>query len=294
MASRSREDDYSNNHAVKVIPVRLPALADVPQALAPQMAEFVTDRVRNRIFASVAMTGPALPGAIIEVQPETGLIRTLQTDLDRPGRLLVTTDGAWLYVVLENGRRVRRMEAGTGAWDPEFDLSFPASEVPLGDIPHPFGATDLQGLFRWGSDGVAALSAPWIWLWRSPLLAPVANADTDGDGLPDDWELDGGLDPRRPDAGEDADGDGQSNANEWQAGTDPGDAASRLSLEIRADRTVQFFGRTGRRYALETSGDLGGSWTPLEVTWTGSDTLIEAGPFTASDHPAFLRVRIQP
>ena len=50
--------------------------------------------------------------------------------------------------------------------------------------------------------------------------------DTDGDGLPDDWEKKYGLDPTRNDANEDKDGDGFTNAEEYAAGTDPSDRNS--------------------------------------------------------------------
>ncbi len=50
--------------------------------------------------------------------------------------------------------------------------------------------------------------------------------DTDGDGLPDDWEKKYGLDPTVADADADADGDGFTNAEEYAAGTDPSDKKS--------------------------------------------------------------------
>jgi hypothetical protein len=46
--------------------------------------------------------------------------------------------------------------------------------------------------------------------------------DDDNDGMPDDWELDYGFDPKDPsDADEDADGDGKKNLDEYLDGTDP-------------------------------------------------------------------------
>ena len=48
--------------------------------------------------------------------------------------------------------------------------------------------------------------------------------DTDGDGLPDAWEIENGLDPLSADAGQDRDGDGTSDFDEILRGTDPDDA----------------------------------------------------------------------
>ena len=45
--------------------------------------------------------------------------------------------------------------------------------------------------------------------------------DTDGDSMPDAWEVQYGLNPFQPDAQEDQDGDGVSNLDEYLAGTDP-------------------------------------------------------------------------
>ena len=45
--------------------------------------------------------------------------------------------------------------------------------------------------------------------------------DWDGDGLPDDWELAHGLNPRVNDANLDSDRDGVPNLLEYQRGTDP-------------------------------------------------------------------------
>ncbi|BCS31180.1 hypothetical protein TBR22_A03800 [Luteitalea sp. TBR-22] len=67
--------------------------------------------------------------------------------------------------------------------------------------------------------------------WQ-PAAAP---ADGDGDGLPDDWERDFGLDPSNSlgDNGGsgDPDGDGRTNAQERTAGTHPRGIATRLLAE---------------------------------------------------------------
>lgn len=46
--------------------------------------------------------------------------------------------------------------------------------------------------------------------------------DSDDDGMPDDWEIQNGLDPERDDAAADPDDDGISNLDEYRGGTDPG------------------------------------------------------------------------
>jgi uncharacterized repeat protein (TIGR01451 family) len=53
------------------------------------------------------------------------------------------------------------------------------------------------------------------------VVAPPRDGDTDGDGLPNGWESDYGLDPHTGDAGGDADGDGRTNLEEYQQGTHP-------------------------------------------------------------------------
>src|SRR5262249_46505720 len=57
-------------------------------------------------------------------------------------------------------------------------------------------------------------------------------ADTDGDGLPDEWELAHHLNPADPaDAALDSDQDGVSNADEYLAGTDPSDQSTYLKVD---------------------------------------------------------------
>ena len=67
------------------------------------------------------------------------------------------------------------------------------------------------------------------------VVQPVTelNADSDADGLPDDWERKYGLNPQdASDAGLDSDEDGFTNIAEFQAGTDPTDAKSHPDLSM--------------------------------------------------------------
>ena len=60
--------------------------------------------------------------------------------------------------------------------------------------------------------------------WEEHELGTSDNSsDTDGDGMPDAWEVAHGLNPNLNDANSDPDGDGISNFKEFQRGTDPND-----------------------------------------------------------------------
>ncbi len=83
--------------------------------------------------------------------------------------------------------------------------------------------------------------------------------DTDGDGLPDDWER-FYLGTLASGAEDDPDGDGMNNLAEYLAGTDPSSAASRLrtlSLERNGSVTeIHFTFAPNRQYQLLSSEDL--------------------------------------
>jgi len=55
----------------------------------------------------------------------------------------------------------------------------------------------------------------------------VCDDDTDGDGMPDDWELANGLNPREDDSNGDLDGDGFTNLHEYLVGKNPNDPESK-------------------------------------------------------------------
>lgn len=95
-------------------------------------------------------------------------------------------------------------------------------------------------------------------------------ADSDGDGLPDDWELAHSLQPDvAADASQDSDGDGLSNLEEYLAGTDPQSASSAFridSLELEASRAIHFQSVTGRVYTLYFNDALfSNAW--LSIPW---------------------------
>ena len=61
--------------------------------------------------------------------------------------------------------------------------------------------------------------------------------DTDGDGMPDEWELKYGLDPKNPNDGAlDSDGDGYTNIEEYLNGTNPTEKINYRNLGNNVDK----------------------------------------------------------
>ncbi len=104
---------------------------------------------------------------------------------------------------------------GDGMWD---GFEFLYQTIGLNPIETGPNASDpdndgLENYLEFlGRDGIANTND-----WTNP-----GNADSDGDMIPDGWEIRYGLDPLNPaDALLDPDNDGLSNRGEWQWGTDP-------------------------------------------------------------------------
>jgi hypothetical protein len=131
-------------------------------------------------------------------------------------------------------------------------------EIDIGGIgyslAHAAGAVYLEGLevrlaSRDDFDGDLVTDAEEDLMgtdWRDP--------DTDGDGMPDGWEVQHSLHPVLNDADADTDGDGLTNRDEFRAGTNPTSAESRLLL--RAEKFTGGFHLVwesvpGRRYLLQ-------------------------------------------
>jgi hypothetical protein len=78
--------------------------------------------------------------------------------------------------------------------------------------------------------------------------------DTDGDGLPDEWELANQLLTNAPDAMLDFDMDGVSNGAEYIAGTSPTNALSYLKVEqitANGPASIQFYAVSNRTYTVQ-------------------------------------------
>jgi hypothetical protein len=93
-------------------------------------------------------------------------------------------------------------------------------------------------------------------------------ADSDGDHMPDTWEISNGLNHTNAmDGTNDLDGDTMSNRDEWVAGTDPQDPQSYLKVdEISAlgGAALSFVALSNKSYSIQYSDRLSnGGWTRL-------------------------------
>jgi hypothetical protein len=100
------------------------------------------------------------------------------------------------------------------------------------------------------------------------IVKPYGTIDTDGDGMPDDYENERGFAPANlADGAADSDGDGRTNRDEFAAGTNPFDRTSFVATSIQG--TAGGFNFTfntvpGYRYTVETTDSLSpANWTEM-------------------------------
>jgi hypothetical protein len=110
---------------------------------------------------------------------------------------------------------------------------------------------------------------PTNWFAAAPTPGGQGPADSDGDGMSDEWETAHGLDAHNPaDAALDPDGDRQSNLDEFLSGTDPQDPLSVLRIDSVASSgsgaEIRFLAIAGHSYSVQHRPAVeSGTWTNL-------------------------------
>jgi hypothetical protein len=125
-------------------------------------------------------------------------------------------------------------------------------------------------------------------------LTVTGSADSDGDGMPDDWETLYSFNINNPaDALQDADGDLMTNLQEYNAGTNPRDPLSYLRLRLirSGGSSLTFNAVADRTYTIEYRDTLSpGSWQVLQNVPAGPTREVQLND-AAGGSTRFYRLR---
>ncbi len=130
-------------------------------------------------------------------------------------------------------------------------------------------------------------------------FAPADPDDTDGDGLPDAWEIANFGDLLASDGTGDSDGDGMIDLHEWMAGTSPVSPGSVLRMDSFSPSTnnvnemvIQWRSVPGRNYRIMCVETLGGSWFTNQSGIQATSS-VESVSIPVDLSNAFFRVELE-
>ncbi|MDZ8119688.1 hypothetical protein [Pontiella agarivorans] len=128
-----------------------------------------------------------------------------------------------------------------------------------------------------------------------PQFTRIVSTGDDGDGMPEAWEQQYGLNPDINDGALDPDEDGYSNFQEYICETVPTNAVSCWLLEAGTDFLPAFHGTAGHLYTIEyCDGLVSNSWVPLAADLPGSNGLPEVSDYDLTTNAfRFFRVKVK-
>lgn len=126
----------------------------------------------------------------------------------------------------------------------------------------------------------------------------LSTPDTDGDGMPDSWEL-ATFGDLSHDAVSDTDSDGIPDLAEFLAGTDPLDPQSPFRISVNGSFAagpgvaLQWPSKTGQTFTVERASSASGPFTALKTGIPATPPGNSFSDSAASDEARFYRVRIE-